>query len=448
MASRPARGYGRLRVTTVPAIRLRRATPLAGLAGATAAGAALGVALAADPPSGLMPAAAVLGIWLVLGLALASPGAAIALGFVLFGVVRVEPAPADAVLGLLAALAIATGQVDLRRVPAPILTLLVILLALNVVSMSAAEALAPALRFFGITLYLVVLAIWLASHLRTPERMRVVIRAYVAGAAASSLLAVVALFVAYPGHELLAGVGESRAQGFFKDPNVFGPFLIPAALIAFEESLRPRVLGVRRHISALLFAVLVLGILFAYSRAGWLNLAVALAAMLLVFSLRSGGARAVGGALALALVVGGLAGAALAFTGSVQAYDSERFSAQASGVELGLGHALGIGPGQFELNRPVSAHSMYVRVLAEQGVLGLATLLALLAGTLALAVRNALVGADAHGVGAAALLGAWCGLLVNGAFVDTLHWRHLWLVAALIWVAAVRGRRPRIRPHV
>ena len=199
-----------------------------------AAGTALAVALAGAPPSGLTPVAGVLGIWLMLGLALVSPGAAIALGFVLFGVVRVEPAPADAVLGLLAALAVVTGQVDLRHVPAPILTLLVILLALNVVSMTAAVELAPALRFFAITLYLVVLAVWLASHLRTPERMRVVIRAYVAGAAAASLLAVAALFIAYPGHELLAGVGETRAQGFFKDPNVFGPFLVPAALIALE----------------------------------------------------------------------------------------------------------------------------------------------------------------------------------------------------------------------
>jgi O-antigen ligase len=431
-------------VTTLPAIHAGRATPLAGLAGVAAAGMALGVALAGDPPAGLMSAVGVLGIWLVLGLALVSPGAAIALGFVLFGVVRVEPAPADAVLGILAALAIATGQVDLRRVPASILALLVILLALNVVSMTAAAQLGPALRFFAITLFLVVLAVWLATHLRTPERMQVVIRAYVAGAAAASLLAVAALFVAFPGHELLA---ESRARGFFKDPNVFGPFLIPAALIALEETLRPRVLGVGRRTSAALFAVLALGILFAYSRAGWLNLAVALAAMLLVFSLRAGGARVVAATLALALVAAGLAGAALAFTGSVsfleerarvQAYDSERFSAQAGGVELGLGHAVGIGPGQFELTRPVSAHSIYVRVLAEQGVLGLATLVALLAGTLALAVRNALVGADAHGVGAAALLGAWCGLLVNGAFVDTLHWRHLWLVAALIWVAALR----------
>jgi O-antigen ligase len=419
-------------------------TPVAGVAAAAAAGLALGVSLAGDPPVGLMPAVGVLGIWLVLGLALAWPAAAIALGFVLFGVVRVEPAPTDAVLGILAALAVASGQVDLRRVPASILALLVTLLALNVVSMTATAELAPALRFFAITLYLVVLAVWLASHLRTPERMRLVIRGYVAGAVATSLLAVAALFVAYPGHELLA---ESRAEGFFKDPNVFGPFLVPAALIALEESLRPRVLGVPRHVAAALFAALVLGILFAYSRAAWLNLGVALAVMLLVFSLRAGGARVVGGVLALALVAAALAGAALAVTGSVpfleerarlQAYDSERFSAQAGGVELGLGHVVGIGPGQFELTRPVSAHSIYVRVLAEQGVLGLATLAALLAGTFALAVRNALVGADAHGVGAAALLGAWCGLLVNGAFVDTLHWRHLWLVAALIWVAALR----------
>ena len=34
------------------------------------------------------------------------------------------------------------------------------------------------------------------------------------------------------------------------------------------------------------------------------------------------------------------------------------------------------------------------------------------------------------------LLGLWVGLIVNSFFVDTLHWRHLWLVAGLIWAAA------------
>jgi O-antigen ligase len=427
-------------LTTLPAIRARQASPLAG---AAAAGGVAGIVVAIGPAPGALAGA--IGLWAMLAIALASREAAIALGFLLFGVVRVEPAPADAVLALVAGLAIATGQVDLRRVPGAIVALLAALVALNVVSLSGTEDLPSALRFMAITLYLVVLAVWLASHLRTRDRMRVVIRAYVAGAVVTSALAVAALFVAYPGHELL---GSDRAQGFSKDPNVFAPFLIPAALIAFEETLRPRLLGVRRPVAALLFAVLVLGIVFAYSRAAWLNLAVALAAMLLVLSLRAGAARAAVTALAVVAVVAGFAGAAVALTGSgaflqerarLQTYDTERFSAQASGVELGLGHAFGIGPGQFDRVQVVSAHSLYVRVLAEQGVLGLATLTALLAGTLLLAIRNALDGRDAHGVGSAVLLGAWCGLLANSAFIDTLHWRHLWLVAALIWCARSRA---------
>ena len=85
---------------------------------------------------------------------------------------------------------------------------------------------------------------------------------------------------------------------------------------------------------------------------------------------------------------------------------------------------------------PISSHSIYVRVMAEQGPIGLAALIVLLGGTLVLAIRNAIDGRDAFGVGSATLLGAWCGLLANSAFVDTLHWRHLWLLAALIWVAS------------
>jgi O-antigen ligase len=437
-------------LSTLPAIRAGRASSLAGLAGAAAFGAFLGLVLASHPPSGAVVAAGVLGVGAMLALAVASYEAAIALGFLLLGVVRVEPAPSDMLLAVVAAVAVATGRLELRRVPGPMLALLVVLLALNVVSMAAAAELGEALRFFAITLYLVVLAIWLTSYLRGPTQMRLVIGAYVAGAVASAALAVAALFVAYPGHELLTGEGATRARGLFKDPNVFGPFLVPAALILLEESLRPRLLGLRRTASAALLVVLVLGIVFAYSRAGWLNLAVAVAAMLLVMSLRTDAARAATAAVALVAVVAAFGGAAVVLTGStgflqeraqVQAYDTARFSAQRTGVQLASEHVLGVGPGQFEHDQPVSAHSIYVRVLAEQGVLGLAALVALLVGTLVLAVRNALAGRDAYGVGSAALLGAWCGLLANSAFVDTLHWRHLWLVAALVWAAAMRSAR-------
>jgi hypothetical protein len=62
-----------------------------------------------------------------------------------------------------------------------------------------------------------------------------------------------------------------------------------------------------------------------------------------------------------------------------------------------------------------------------------------------MALRNAVAGRDTHGIASAALLAAWCGILANSVFVDTLHWRHLWLVAGLIWAAQTSssaGARP------
>ena len=68
----------------------------------------------------------------------------------------------------------------------------------------------------------------------------------------------------------------------------------------------------------------------------------------------------------------------------------------------------------------------------------LAILLTIMFATLGWGVRNAIRGHDTYGIGSAALLGAWLGIMLNGAFVDTLHWRHLWFVAALIWAGASR----------
>jgi O-antigen ligase len=125
----------------------------------------------------------------------------------------------------------------------------------------------------------------------------------------------------------------------------------------------------------------------------------------------------------------------------VQAYDTDRFGAQRFGYELGWSHPVGVGPGQFIFHHPVQAHSTYIRVLAEQGFGGLALWIALVLTTLVLALRNAVLGRDSYGIGSAALLGAWCGLIFNSAVVDTLHWRHLWVVAALIWAGAARSHR-------
>ena len=123
-----------------------------------------------------------------------------------------------------------------------------------------------------------------------------------------------------------------------------------------------------------------------------------------------------------------------------QSYDSQRFSAQRAGLRPAQVYPFGAGPGQFESVAGISAHSTYARALGEQGFPGLLVVLALLAVTLSFAVGNAARGRSTYGIGSAALLAAWCGVLASSAFVDTLHWRHLWLVAALIWAGTMRGR--------
>ncbi|HEV2772794.1 MAG TPA: O-antigen ligase family protein [Thermoleophilaceae bacterium] len=414
----------------------------------------LGLAVAAvlpdDAPATGLALAGGAAALAVLALAVASYRTAVALGFALLGVVAVEPAPADGIFAVTIALALVTRRFRLVRVPVVMIVLVAGLVALNVLSFTAAVDDLLAARFFAITLYLVVFALWLAAYTSNASRARTVARAYLLGAVPLAALTSVALFVSFPGSELLLTEDGLRGKGPFKDPNVFGPFFVPLALLLIEELLRPRLLAIGRVAAWVLLITVTAAVLFSYSRAAWLNLAVAMLGMLLILTLRRGGGRRAAVLLAATISLAGMLAITLAVTGSTgflahradfQAYDVQRFGAQASGVQLAEEHPFGLGPGQFEEASPLSAHSLYARALAEQGFAGLAVVLLLVGGTLALAVRNAVKGADTHGIGSAALFGAWCGLLVNSAVVDTLHWRHFWLVAALIWAGAASRRR-------
>lgn len=412
---------------------------------------ALGLFLSRAPLP--MPVVLGFGIGLLgtLALALTRYDAAVGLGILLLAAVRIEPAPSDLVFGVLIAVAFATWKFELHRAPLSVTLLVSAFLALNLIASIEAGDPARAINYFAITLYLGVLGLWLASYVHTDRRARLVLVAYLAAAVTSAAAASVALFMQFPGSEFLV-IGP-RAQGLFKDPNVFGPFLVPAALILMEETVAPRLLRLRLPVKLVFLAVLSLGVLFSFSRAAWLNFAVGTVVLLFVLALRRGGVRQALSLLLVTLAAGAALFAVAAATSSlsfleqrasVQAYDTQRFGAQRSSIELASEHPLGIGPGQFERVSEISAHSTFVRALAEEGVLGLLVVLAIMLLTLGFATRNATASFGAYGIGSAALLGAWTGLLANSFFVDTLHWRHLWLVAALIWAAtALRIRYPR-----
>lgn len=427
---------------------VRSFTLAAGAAGLLALFLAAAVVLSRNPLP--LPVVLAIGIGLLatLCLALARYHAAVALGVLLLAAVRLEPAPADVLFGVVIAVAFATGRFRLERVPLSVTALVTLFLALNLLSSVEVVDAARTVEFFAITLYLALFGLWLTGYVCSPSRARLVVVAYLVAAVVSAALACLALFVPLPGGE--AFVDGPRAQGLFKDPNVFGPFLVPAALILMEEIVAPRLLRLRRLTKLLLLSIVTLGVLFSFSRAAWLNLAVASAVLFLVLALRRGGGRRAMRLFAVVLLAAAAGFGVVSATSSAgflqerasfQVYDVQRFGAQASGLDLAAQYPLGIGPGQFERVSDLSAHSTYVRALAEQGALGLVALLALMLLTLGFAARNAVLGRDTYGIGSAALLAAWCGALANSVFIDTLHWRHLWLLAALIWAGAALWAR-------
>jgi hypothetical protein len=375
---------------------------------------------------------------------------AVALSFLLSGVVLVEPAPPDAAFSVLIAIALATGRFRPSQAPGSILLALSFLLGLNILSMMEAVSVSTGLRFAFITAYLFAFAVWLAGYINSERRTRILVVAWLAIAVTTAVIGLLAWAMPIPTRGLWLTSDFERVKGLFKDPNVFGPFLVPITMILLDQMMRPRLLRLRTPTALLLLGILALGILFAFSRAAWGNAAVAFVITLGTAAMaRRGRGRALRTLVGVAVVGIAVVGE-LGATGSMgflhqraqlQTYDTDRFAAQHAGYELGWTHPVGVGPGQFQFHHDVETHSTYVRTLAEQGFGGLAAWLAILIITLILAVQNTLRGWSTYGIGAGALLGSWCGLIVNSAVVDTLHWRHLWVVAPLIWVGAMSNRR-------
>jgi len=437
-----------VRIAPGPAIRAART--VAWLVPLMLLGALVAFVLTGHPPPSLKlivgGGIALLG---VLALAITRFDSAVFLGFLLMSIVWVQPGPPDIVFAVVFAVAVASGRMRLRRLPMSVGILVAGFVFLNILSATFVVDPPAAERYFAITLYLAIFSIWLAGYVDSAQRARRVLVGLLVTGVITGGAACLALYV--PGVPLANRLtGAQRAQGLFHDPNIFGPFMALLAFFVLEELLQPRLLRIHRFWKFAMLVVLGSGVLFSFSRAAWLNAAVGVFAMLVVFALRHGGGQrammilvTLLAALAALAVFVSVSGSAtfLSDRARLQSYDTSRFSAQETGLRLVATYPFGVGPGQFESYVTISAHSAYVRALAEQGVLGLATILALIVATLVFAGRNAVIGRDTYGIGSAALLGAWCGLVANSAFVDTLHWRHLWLVAALIWAGTMRPLR-------
>jgi hypothetical protein len=366
----------------------------------------------------------------------------------------VEPSPHDLLMGALALACVVAGVRFRRILVVPLLLLLIWNLAgmLAVIPVSGQE---KTIQYAGTSLYLAVATMVFACLFsdRTMPRLAAMRIAYTLSAVAAAIAGISGYFGLFPGAEqLFAPLG--RALGLFKDPNVFGPFLIWPTLFIIARMLTRRIGLVDLAVSGLLLFALLL----SFSRGAWFHFAVS-AAVLVVLAfltaplpnirLRILGLSALS-LLALAAILAIL----LSFDSIgemfreraqlIQSYDvgeGGRFRLQELALASVLNFPNGMGPFEFARVHGLQQHNVYLQAFLVYGWTGAMAYLLLLVSTLWVGFRSSLVRApwQAYAITAFAV---FVGEVAEGFVIDTDHWRHFFLLLGMIWGLAAATFRP------
>jgi O-antigen ligase len=374
-------------------------------------------------------------------------------------VVFIEPAPVDGLIMVGLVAGFLSGKLNFTEVGSAPLCFLSIFGLANLISLYDAFDPIRAIAYVAITLYLIGSWLFFTGLIgRYGKRLVIIlIDSYCFAGVLSALLGAGGYFHVLPFEQQLLLNG--RARGLFKDCNVYGPFFVPMALFAVMRISRPGATVRSKLWQAVVISSAGLGMLLSFSRACWANCGVALIVFLagqaLIRPPRERNRwliRATGLALAAALAMALLLNVPVvhkmlvvrANSNHLQDYDRVRFATQAIALESAQERPLGIGPGQSEAVFSYATHSVYLRILSENGVLALLAIIAFIVTTMARCVTMIRRAADPWVRDLnLAILACIAGHLVNSFVIDTVHWRSIWFIYALPWVAA----RLRLRLH-
>jgi O-antigen ligase len=366
--------------------------------------------------------------------------------------VFIEPSPYEVLSALLVFTCLLAGvTLDRKMLP-----LVVLLLLYN---LGGAFALIPVIgdepsrRFILISFYMAFTAIIFAMIFSTDcvRRGEILRRAYIIAGVCAALAGIVGYF---KGIDILTLYG--RARGTFKDPNVYGPFMILPMLFLLQSFLARGL----RVLSLAAFLIMAAGLFLSFSRAAWAHMVFSAAMMMaLLFVTTPSGwfrARLVAFSVMAALAVAGLLIALLAVgnVGTVfkeraslnQYYDtgeSGRFGNQRKSVAELLERPNGFGPLQFRNHFTNDPHQVYLNAFASYGWLGGFSYLALVLITLAIGLRTVFVTTPWQPY-FIPVMATYTGVALEGLIIDTDHWRHYYLLLGLVWgfsIATMNFRR-------
>ncbi len=375
---------------------------------------------------------------------------------VLSAFVFVEPAPVDLLTIVLVPIALFGRRLTIPAGSSFALVCVALFLFANLISLPAARHIDVALRFMAITVYLLVawaFVVGVAGKLGE-RAVRLIMLGWAWGAVLTVIPAIASYFGAFPFAERLAHAG--RLHALFKDANVLGAWLVAPTVWATS-----RLVSLERGQRLPWLVVLVVcgfGVLLTYSRGAWISLGVAL---LTFFGLRMvafGSARARVMTLLAVPVAVVLLAVALDRLANVavvqdmltqrlgpQHYDVDRFATQQDALQVASEQPLGIGPGQVEKTFVRAAHNAYVRGFVENGYLGGLALALILFGSL---LRSAWLAIDSRDpamqTAMAVVAGCMAAVCVESIVIDSVHWRHAWVLAGLAWTPMLVAKpKPR-----
>ena len=370
----------------------------------------------------------------------------------------IEPSPHDVLVGVLAIAALIAGVRLERALVVPLMLLLIWNFA-GMLALMHVPGEEKTIQYTATSVYLAITGLLFACLFaqNTMARLNAMRIAYVA-------TAIIATFVGAAGYFDLFGTGHlfaplGRALGAFKDPNVFGPFLIWPALFLLYRMIGSGV----RFGDVLLAGILLFGLLLSFSRGAWFHFAISCVVMVALAFVAAPNARlrlrvlavSASGIVVLSLVFlfllsfDAIQGMFEERARLIQSYDvgqGGRFLLQELALTAVLNFPYGMGPFEFARVHGLQQHNMYLQAFLVYGWLGAMAYLLLLLSTLVVGLRNALVITPWQPYLITAVA-TFAGEMAEGVVIDTDHWRHFYLSLGMIWgLAAATLRQVRARP--
>ncbi|HXT06110.1 MAG TPA: O-antigen ligase family protein [Roseiarcus sp.] len=371
------------------------------------------------------------------------------------GFVAIEPSPFEYMFPI-ALLVFADGGMLFDRALAPLVVTLLIWSSSGFLTLIPWVQERESVDFVFITLYICLATITFAAIVaRDPlSRMATIRSGYVAAGVISAMLGIIGYFNIADTGQYFTIYGNSRAMGFFKDPNVFAPFLVPPIIWLLQDLFLQR--G-RKIIILPSLVIMIVGVLLSFSRGAIIDCVFSVALLLGITFLTAQSSRLRTRAVVVAALVGVLVAVIVAIVLAIpvvrqlaleratlsEDYDSGpqgRFGNQVRSIPMLLVRPFGFGPLRFGHIFPQDPHEVFLSAFASFGWSGGLAFLTFAAVTVYLGWRLCFRRSPVQ----AESIGLWAALfpqILQGVQIDTSHWRHLFVLCGCLYGLVAAERR-------